>query len=245
MRRGGAADRALRRRDGPQGPPRMAPATSHLSARRCRADPRRGQQATRPDARSVRACSGPRPEEVVPGSRGTTSANGRFAPATRSAIAYGSRRCLCLLPGIFASGSSPLGARAGRLPCSHPMTTTPFGTRDDWRNWRNRMWKGQHLRPANDRRRNPRPHGAAPPGTRSRHVRSSCIRLRGYRGSPPLRRPRPPSSFGVGGYQGGRVVLSRFLSVPGVMVAGFSGLHGSRVWAASAFQPHMRGLVAC
>jgi hypothetical protein len=42
----------------------------------------------------------------------------------------------------------------------------------------------EQVRPANDRRRNPRPPGAAPSGTRPRDLRSSYITLRVYEGVP-------------------------------------------------------------
>ena len=132
---------------------------------------------------SVLAYSGPRPEEVV--FRLAWEDIGERAVRYRDQKRHRVRFTPLLVP--LAED-----LREWFLACGRPSARTPvfpahddgFWDPDDWRNWRNRVWKGEQVRPANDRRPNPRPPGAAPAGTRPRDLRSSYITLRVYEGVP-------------------------------------------------------------
>jgi integrase len=79
------------------------------------------------------------------------------------------------------------------LASGRPAPTQPvfpahdggFWDKDDWRNWRSRIWQSEPERPRQDRKK-PKPArtGCAPPGTRPRDLRSSFITLRVYEGIP-------------------------------------------------------------
>ena len=60
-----------------------------------------------------------------------------------------------------------------------------FWSQDDWRNWRQRTWKGEPERQRRDRKSATPPRaGCAPKGTRPRDLRSSYVTLRVYEGIP-------------------------------------------------------------
>jgi integrase len=132
---------------------------------------------------SVLAYSGPRPEEVV--FRLAWEDIGERAIRYRDQKRHRVRFTPLLVPlgedlreWFLASGRPTAKAPV------FPAHDDDFWDHDDWRNWRNRIWKGEQVRPANDRRRNPRRPGAAPPDTRPRDLRSSYITLRVYEGVP-------------------------------------------------------------
>jgi integrase len=137
---------------------------------------------------SVLAYSGPRPEEVVcrlawddvgeqviryvDTKRGKRQAKIRFT-ALLTPLADDLREW------FLASG------RPDRKAPVFPAHDGGFWDKDDWRNWRRRVWHGEPVRPANYRRKKrPRRQGCAPGGTRPRDLRSSFVTLRIYEGIP-------------------------------------------------------------
>lgn len=76
------------------------------------------------------------------------------------------------------------GRPAGKLPV-FPAHDGGFWDQDDWRNWRQRTWRGQPERQRRDRKTPvPARPGCAPAGTRPRDLRSSYVTLRVYEGIP-------------------------------------------------------------
>jgi integrase len=132
---------------------------------------------------SVLAYSGPRPEEVV--------FRLEWGDIEARAIRYRDQkrhreRFTPLLTPLaedldewFVASGSP-----GPTTPVFPAHDGGLWDHDDWRNWRNRVWKGNQSRSANDRRTSPRPPGVAPADTRPRDLRSSYITLRVYEGVP-------------------------------------------------------------
>lgn len=133
---------------------------------------------------SVLAYSGPRPGEVV--------CRLAWSDIGQRTIRYADtkRRQTRHTP-LLAPLSDDL--REWYLASGRPDPTRPvfpahdggFWGKDDWRNWRNRVWQGERERPRQDRMR-PKParQGCAPAGTRPRDLRSSFITLRVYEGIP-------------------------------------------------------------
>ncbi len=133
---------------------------------------------------SVLAYSGPRPEEVV--CRLTWDDIGERTIRYRDTKRHRVR---------FTPLLAPLAEdlRQWFLASGRPDTKTPvfpahdgdFWDKEDWANWRRRIWQGRPAEPANARNpgRAARP-GAAPAGTRPRDLRSSYITLRVYEGVP-------------------------------------------------------------
>jgi integrase len=80
----------------------------------------------------------------------------------------------------FLASGRPTGKRL-----VFPAHDGAFWDQDDWRNWRQRTWRGEPERPRRDRK-NPTPPrpGCAPTGTRPRDLRSSYVTLRVYEGIP-------------------------------------------------------------
>jgi hypothetical protein len=66
-----------------------------------------------------------------------------------------------------------------------PAHDGKFWDKEDWANWRRRIWQGRAAEPATTRNagRAAQP-GAAPGGTRPRDLRSSYVTLRVYEGVP-------------------------------------------------------------
>lgn len=133
---------------------------------------------------SVLAYSGPRPEEVV--SRLTW---GDIGP---QAIRYvDTKRHRVRFTPLLAPLAQDL--REWRAAQGHPDPAAPvfpahdggFWDADDWRNWRQRVWKGRAPRPRTPADGPQLPSlAAAPAGTRPRDLRSSYITLRVYEGIP-------------------------------------------------------------
>jgi len=133
---------------------------------------------------SVLAYSGPRPEEVVCrliwddigqraiGYRDTKRHRVRFTPLL-APLAEDLREW------FLASGRP-----ANKTPV-FPAHDGKFWDKHDWANWRRRISQGRAAEPATNRNpgRAAQP-GAAPAGTRPRHLRSSYVTLRVYEGIP-------------------------------------------------------------
>jgi integrase len=135
---------------------------------------------------SVLAYSGPRPEEVV--CRLAWSDIGERAIRYQDTKRHRTRFTPLLAP--LAEDLREWFLESGRPNGSEPVFPAHdegFWSDDDWRNWRNRVWKDEPDRPANKRRHEPvepRRLGCAPPGTRPRDLRSSFITVQVYAGVP-------------------------------------------------------------
>ena len=133
---------------------------------------------------SVLAYSGPRPEEVVRrlawddvGERTI-----RYRDQKRHRIRF--TPLLAPVAEDLREWFLASGRPSGNSPV-FPAHDGDFWQRDDWRNWRRRVWHGEPERPRRDRKGTtpPRP-GCAPAGTRPRDLRSSYVTLRVYEGVP-------------------------------------------------------------
>ena len=133
---------------------------------------------------SVLAYSGPRPEEVV--------CRLQWDDVGERAIRYrDQKRHRVRFTPLLAPLAEDL--REWFLASGRPSGTSPvfpahdggFWSPDDWRNWRQRTWKGEPERQRRDRKGTtpPRP-GCAPKGTRPRDLRSSYVTVRVYEGIP-------------------------------------------------------------
>jgi integrase len=133
---------------------------------------------------SVLAYSGPRPEEVVCrlawGDVGEQSI--RYVDSKRRRIRFSP----LLTP--LAQDLREWFLASGRPAESQPVFPAHngrFWDRDDWRNWRKRIWQGEPERRRSDRSHpTPARTGCAPAGTRPRDLRSSFVTLRVYEGIP-------------------------------------------------------------
>ena len=114
---------------------------------------------------------------------GAMSEHGPSITATRNVIGSASPRSSKPLAEDLDEWFVASGRPAPTAPV-FPAHNGSFWDQDDWRNWRNRVWKGNQRRSANDSRPSPRPPGVAPAGTRPRDLRSSYITLRVYEGVP-------------------------------------------------------------
>lgn len=131
---------------------------------------------------SVLAYSGPRPEEVV--RRLSWGDVGEHAIRYLDTKRHRIRHAPLLAPlaedlreWFMASGRPRPGVPV------FPAHDGGFWEKDDWRNWRRRIWQGEEP-PANRRDRRSSYPGCAPAGTRPRDLRSSFITLRVYEGVP-------------------------------------------------------------
>jgi len=132
---------------------------------------------------SVLAYSGPRPEEVVCrlawGDVGEQSI--RYVDSKRRRIRFSP-----LLPAL-AQDLREWFLASGRPTDSQPVFPAHngrFWDRDDWRNWRKRIWQGEPERRRSDRSRPTPARTGCAHGTRPRDLRSSFVTLRVYEGIP-------------------------------------------------------------
>jgi integrase len=133
---------------------------------------------------SVLAYSGPRPEEVV--CRLTWNDIGeraiRYVDTKRDRVRF--TPLLAPLAEDLRQWFLASGRPAGRTPV-FPAHDGGFWDKDDWRNWRRRVWQGEPERPRRGRKSaTPAREGCAPAGTRPRDLRSSYVTLRVYEGVP-------------------------------------------------------------